>query len=216
MKKIVKHGIARWEESRATVGIAVAHQTYHINSDKLSHDGIPLPFLELFFDSKVIKQLINDGFDYAKLEFFGNVTKQILFTEVINYIIAITHRMTITFEERMSEVKANIITVEDFKQALIKQKILDEVRTRKVILISMGMATIANALIIGGAEIVAAYTENPKLAEDALKKIDIGGYISTLLHLVMDIRFITKVKKEFCARLIEEDFQEKLRDLGFN
>lgn len=142
------------------------------------------------------------------------MAKQTAFAEIINYILSVTHRMTITYQERMSEVKENKITLDDFKQALIKQKTIDEVRTRKVILISMGMASVANALIIGGTEAIAVYTENPKLAEEALKKIDIGGYISTLLHLVADIRFITKIKKEFCAQLIEEDFQKKLRDLG--
>lgn len=55
MKKILQHSFARWQESKATIGLAVAHQTYHINSDKLSHDGIPLPFAELFFDSQFIK-----------------------------------------------------------------------------------------------------------------------------------------------------------------
>ena len=182
----------------------------------MSHDGIPLPFVELFFDSKFIKQLVNNGFDYAKLEFLGNVTKQTAFAEVINCIISVTHRLTITYQKRMSDVKNNKITLEDFKQALIKQKTLDEVRTRKVILISLGMASIANALIIGGTEIIATYTENPQLAEEAIKKIDIGRYISTLLHLVTDIRFISKIKKEFCAQLIENNFQKSLRELGID
>lgn len=214
MEKIIQYSFARWKESKATVGLAVAHQTYHINSDKLSHDGIPLPFLELFLDSKFIKELVNDGFDYAKLEFFGNVAKQTVLAEIINYVIAVAHRLTITYEERISEVKDSKMSLEDFKQALLKQKTLDEVRTRKVILISMGMASMINAWIIGGVEAVAFFTENEKLAREALKKIDIGGYISTIIHLFTDIRFITKVKKEFCARLIEEDFQKELKELG--
>lgn len=216
MKKIVQHGITRWEESKTTIGLAVAHQTYHINSDKLSHDGIPLPFLELFFDSKVIKDLVNDGFDYAHLEFLGTVAKQTVLAEMINYVISVAHRLTIVYQERLSEAKESRITLEDFKESLFRQKTLDEVRTRKIILYSLGMSTIANALIVGGAEIVAAYTGNEKLAEEALKKIDIGGYISTLIHLFTDVRFITKVKKDFCSKLVEEDFQRELRELGFD
>ena len=214
LRKIIEHSLVRWQESKATIGVAVAHQTYHINSDKLSHDGIPLPFLELFFDSKSIRKLVNDGYDYAKLEFLGNVAEQTTFAEIINYIISVIHRIAIIYQERMSDVVDNKISLDDFKQALIKQKTLDEIRTRKIILVSMGMASVMNLLIIGGTEAFAAYTENSKLAEEALKKIDIGGYISTLLHLITDIRFITKIKKEFCAQLIEEDFCKKIKELG--
>lgn len=215
MEKIIQHSFTRWEESKATVALAVAHQIYHINSDKLSHDGIPLPFLELFFDSKFIKELVGDGFDYARLEFLGDVAKQTVLAEIINYVIAVAHRLTIAYQERLSEAKDNSISLKGFKQALLKQKTLDEVRTRKVILISVGIASMINAWIIGGVEAVAFFTENEKLAKEALKKIDIGGYISTIMHLITDVRFIAKVKKEFCARLIEEDFEKELKELGF-
>ena len=179
----------------------------------MSHDGIPLPFLELFFDSKFIKELIDSGFDYARLEFVGNVFKQTMFAEIINYVIAVAHRITITYQERLSVAQSCKMSIEDFKQSLLKQKTLDEVRTRKVILYSSSIASIANALIIAGAEGIALYTENPKLAEEALKKIDIGGYISTIIHLFSDLRFISKIKKEFCAKCIEEDFQKALKGL---
>ncbi|UGQ08124.1 hypothetical protein [Streptococcus anginosus] len=48
------------------------------------------------------------------------------------------------------------------------------------------------------------------MAKDAIKKLDIGGYISTVFHLFTDIRFITKIKKDFIAKAIEENYQDKL------
>ena len=67
-----------------------------------------------------------------------------------------------------------------------------------------------NAIVIGSIELFAVYTENEKLAKDAIKKLDIGGYISTVFHLFTDIRFITKIKKDFIAKAIEENYQDKL------
>lgn len=80
-------------------------------------------------------------------------------------------------------------------------------------MISECIASSVNAIIIGGIEIGAAQTGNEALAKDAIKKLDIGGYISTVIHLFSDIRFITKIKKDFIAKAIEENYQEKLSNI---
>ena len=63
-------------------------------------------------------------------------------------------------------------------------------RTRKVIIISESIASLVNAGIV----------------LIAVKR----GYISTIFHLFNDIRFITKIKKDFIAKAIEENYQDKL------
>ena len=65
----------------------------------------------------------------------------------------------------------------------------------------------------GGIEIAAAVTDNTELAKEALGKLDIGGYLSTIIHLFKDIRFISKIKKDFIAKSIEENYKEKLAQL---
>ena len=72
------------------------------------------------------------------------------------------------------------------------------------------LASLVNAIVIGSIELFAVYTETEKMAKDAIKKLDIGGYISTVFHLFTDIRFITKIKKDFIAKAIEENYQDKL------
>lgn len=72
------------------------------------------------------------------------------------------------------------------------------------------LASLVNAIVIGSIELFAVYTDNEKMAKDAIKKLDIGGYISTVFHLFTDIRFITKIKKDFIAKAIEENYQDKL------
>ena len=76
--------------------------------------------------------------------------------------------------------------------------------------ISECIASSVNAIVIGGIEIGAALTKNEALAKEATKKLDIGGYISMVLHLFNDIRFITKIKKDFIVKAIEENYREKL------
>ena len=72
------------------------------------------------------------------------------------------------------------------------------------------IASSVNAIVIGGIEVVTAVTYNEKLAEEAVKQIDIGGYIATIIHLFSDIRFISKIKKDFIEKSIEENYKEKL------
>ena len=67
-----------------------------------------------------------------------------------------------------------------------------EVRTRKVLLYSNSLASVGNI----------AYAA----ATQAWGKLDIGGIIVTITRLFSDIRFITKVKKEF----IEKEMDQRL------
>ncbi len=208
--KMLEHSITRYKESKATVGLAVIKQAYHIKSDEYSKEGLGLPFLQLILDSDVIKKLCESGIDYSKLEFAGTVGAQLALAETISYIIAVAHRVTIICEDNKNQGKDTLISKEELIQSLTKQQSLHEVRTRKVILVSESIATIANAAVIAGVEIGAAYSGNAELSEKALKYIDIGGYLSTVIHLFSDIRFISKIKKEFIAQAVENNFKEKL------
>ena len=72
------------------------------------------------------------------------------------------------------------------------------------------IASAANAIVIGAMEVCAACTSNSELSEEAIKYLDLGGYLSTIIHLFTDIRFITKIKKTFIAQAVENNYKEKL------
>ena len=206
--KMFEYTVKRYKKSKATIGLAFIKQAYHIKSDEYSKEGLSLPFLQLLVDSDIIKELCESGIDYAKLDFLGSVGVQIALAEMINYVISVAHRITIICEENKKNNET--ITKDQLLQSLKKNVTLHEVRTRKVIIISESIASSVNAIVIGSIELFAVYTENEKLAKDAIKKLDIGGYISTVFHLFTDIRFITKIKKDFIAKAIEENYQDKL------
>lgn len=211
--KMVEYSLKRYNESKKTVGLAVIKQAYHIKSDEYSKEGLPLPFLQLLFDSDIISELCESGIDYSKLQFLGTVGTQTILSELISYIISVAHRITIVCEDNKKSGKDKVITKEELIKSLTKKKTLNEVRTRKIIVISESIASIANAIVIAAIEVGAAYTENVELAEEAIKYLDIGGYLSTVIHLFSDIRFITKIKKEFIAQAVEKNYREKLDSL---
>ncbi len=80
-----------------------------------------------------------------------------------------------------------------------ESKELYEIRTRKILLLSNSIAT--SSSIIG-----TCVTKN-------LKTLDIGSLLSTVSHLFMDIRFITKVKEEFLESEMDSKFKMELEKL---
>ncbi|OPZ87753.1 MAG: hypothetical protein BWY74_03321 [Firmicutes bacterium ADurb.Bin419] len=74
-----------------------------------------------------------------------------------------------------------------------------EVRTRKILLISNSIAS-ASTIINAG------ITSNPK-------NLDIGSLLNTVTHLFMDIRFISKIKKEFIESEIGCRLQKELDEI---
>jgi len=78
-------------------------------------------------------------------------------------------------------------------------KDLYEVRTRKILLISN---TIASTSTI----INAAVTSNPK-------NLDIGSLLNTVAHLFTDVRFITRVKKEFIENEISKRIEKEISEI---
>lgn len=188
--KMFEYTVKRYKKSKATIGLAFIKQAYHIKSDEYSKEGLSLPFLQLLVDSDIIKELCESGIDYAKLDFWGSVGVQTALAEMINYVISVAHRITIICGENKKNNET--ITKDQLLQSLKKNVTLHEVRTRKVIIISKSIASLVNAGIV----LIAV----KRGAGDLVKKVDIGGYISTIFHLFNDIRFITKIKKRFYCK----------------
>jgi len=88
---------------------ALEVQAFYINMDHYSTfrrhiqpkstEGIGLPFLQLICDENTIRDLCQQGIDYNALEFLGTIAKQSAYSELINFIIAISHRILIAKEE---------------------------------------------------------------------------------------------------------------------
>ena len=76
---------------------------------------------------------------------------------------------------------------------------LYEVRTRKILLISNSLASAGNIAYAVGTE--------------DWRKLDIGGIMVTLYRLFADVRFMTKIKKEFIEEEMDKVLAKEIKEL---
>ena len=207
--KALNYSVKHFKQNKIDIVLAILKQFYHIKSDELSKKGLALPFAELF-SPETAEELSDMGFDYANVKHvIKTVGRQFELAEMINFIIAITHKLYLFIEDK----HLNTSNFESKYSELISPDEVKKVRTKKVILISETIAVSSNIIACSIAAAIGAATENPDMIKKAGENVDLGGIISTILHLFTDGRFIIKLKKEFIEKALERDFEEKLKSL---
>lgn len=88
-RKLYEAGKKRIIDDKAAVAAALIKQVYHIQSDKNSIKGIPLPAVSYCSD-EIAKELADYGFDLANTETYG---KQFVYAMLIDMIISMLHRL---------------------------------------------------------------------------------------------------------------------------
>ena len=158
--KLVNQGM----NGKMIMGTSLLKELVHLNSDIDSKISIPIPIVSVI-DGQLASKLAGYGLDMANVK---AVTKQAMFSILINAIIAMIHGL---FEPD------NI------------SKSLYEAKTRKILSYSNIIASTSN-LIYVGANVAGGN-------EEALRKLDIGGLIVTCYRVATDARFIAAAKREF-------------------
>jgi hypothetical protein len=216
ISKIIEYSYARFQKSKPTVAVALIKQAYHIQSDIKSKQGLPIPMLELLCSSETIEKLCEKGLDYNNLVFLKTVATQAELTLLIDFIIGISHTLFMWFKEDLPKSKitenSNIEDCETAVNSLISNENIKKIRTRKVLMYSNLIAESVNIIYTAIGVVCGVVAENPEQIKKSLEKLDVGGIIVALVHLFADTRFITKIKKEFIANTLKEDFQQKLRE----
>lgn len=127
-------------------------------------------------DPQLASTLAEYGLDMENIEIVG---KQAGYAILINQIISMIH--TLFYDEAK----------DGSRQCY-------QVRTRKVILYSNLIATTSNVLYVA----IATYLGDA----NAIRKLDVGGFMVTMYRLVTDVLFIKDIKKEF----LEKEFYKKV------
>ena len=52
-----------------------------------------------------------------------------------------------------------------------------------------------------------------RFSDKDLENLDVGGLLITIFHLFNDTRIISKIKKDFIAQALDEDFKKKLEEI---
>lgn len=174
----MQYCIGSINEDAKRLPAAVFRQGIHLQSDKYTKEGLPIPFLSTINPVQAQK-LIEKGWNSNEVERLlqkalkdaAIVGAQAIICMIINFIIKSIYLMGGTEADDM-ELK------------------LREVRINKILLISNIIASSSNLLYV-------TVTKN-------IKKLDIGGIGVTLLNLLKSKDFMDKVKYEFISYGIEQ------------
>lgn len=167
-------------EDSSRLPAAVFAQALHLRSDVYTKYGLPVPILETFspeFAGKIYKE----GYDTLLLmKDVAVVGIQALSSILINMLIAVLH--SLFYDENKYHQDKNLY----------------QIKTRKILLLSNAIASSSNVIWVGGN----AWMGN----ESAWKDLDIGGIMVTAYRLVTDIKFISRIKKEF----LDSEWQKRV------
>ncbi len=167
-------------EDHLRLPAAVFAEFVHLESDKLTKLGLPVPLLGAFSEDLAGKLYHSQYDSLCLLRDVKTIGYQAVVSIIINMLITLIHGCF-------------------YNPKIDGDREIYEVRTRKILLYSNSLASAGNI----------AYSA----ATQDWGKMDVGGIIVTLTRLFSDIKFITKVKKEFLEKGINEKLFSELDNI---
>ena len=179
--KLIKQGI----DGKLIIAASIAKEAVHLMSDIDSKNSLPLPVITTV-SPELSNVLANYGMDMSNLL---KIRKQASIAEAINVVIAIIHRLTYNPETDGDDER------------------LFQVRTRRIITTSMSIASRSNLILCTAGAALGCSKGNVKLVKKSLLKLDIGGFLVTLRHIISDKKFIQQLKAEYVFEIFDKMIQ---------
>lgn len=173
----------------AIIALSLLLEWEHLRSDIKSKKSLPVPVITSI-SPELAGALAKYGIDMCNIQ---TVVKQASYSMLINYLVAVIHRMLYDESDGLSQS-------------------MYEVKTRKILTYSNVIASASNVIAVAVTEAVAVHTGNKELAKKGMKYLDIGGLAVTLYRLISDYNFIKQVKLEFLEKqwydiVLGDDYQ---------
>lgn len=163
-------------------------QVLHFQSDKYTHDGLPIPLLPAGLQQKLLKKDWNSKeLENIIKKGAKGIAKNMLMSALINTSVGILHGFC--YNESKDE---------DYK--------LYSIRTRKIVATSNVISSSINVVAVIGGSAIGVMSENPDLVKKSISHADIGGYIETIRQVVGSKKLQDSIKKEF----IEKELYNRL------
>ena len=159
-----------FKEDKLRLPAAIFAEAVHLESDKFTKMGLPIPALSVFSDDLAGKLYLEQYDSLCLTRDLQTIGKQAAYAIIINMIIGLIHGLF-------------------YDPAKYASREVYEVKTRKLLLYSNLIASASNVIYVA----INAYMGKA----DAWKHLDFGGIAVTLYRLMTDIDFIAKVKEEF-------------------
>lgn len=170
--------------------LPVAHikQILHFQSDKDTHDGLPIPILPAGLQQKLLKRKWNSKeLENVIKKGAKGVANNMLVSALINTSVGILHGFC--FNESKDE---------DYK--------LYSVRTKKIVATSNVISSSLNVAAVIGGSVTGFMLDRPDLMKKTISHTDIGGYIETIRQVVGSKKLQENIKREF----IEKELYNRL------
>ncbi|NLF83031.1 MAG: hypothetical protein GX568_03475 [Candidatus Gastranaerophilales bacterium] len=159
-----------FREDKLRLAAAVFAQAVHLESDKFTKMGLPIPALSVFNEDFAGKLYLEQYDSLCLIRDLQTIGKQAGYAIAINMIIGLVHGLF-------------------YDPSKYSSRDVYEVKTRKILLYSNLIASASNVIYVA----VSTYLGKG----DAWKSLDFGGIAVTLYRLVTDLDFIRLVKEEF-------------------
>jgi len=189
------HAFQSYKEDDRRLAAAVFKQGLHLQADKYTKIGLPIPLIPL---EKAIELLEKGWNSVEAAEAIKKVLKKIGKNAAI-----IGLQFAISFIINQIIKAIHLLLYDEAKDGDIR---LYQVRTRKILLTANCISSASNILVSAG---IGFATQNPL---EGAKRLDIGGFIETIHRLVVDTRFIAAIKREY----VQEKLYERIYDSDFN
>lgn len=185
---MVEDTIKSITQDKVRLVVALLKENLHLQSDKYTKVGLPIPFLsaemqqkllDLKWNSKELEGVLKHG--------INSISTNYLVSSIINTIVGILHGFC--YNE-----------IED------ESKSLYNVRTRKIVATSNVIAEGLNLGTITAGSLVGILSENPDLVKQSISHLDIGGMIEAIHQIVKSNKLQEEVRREFLEQELFNHF----------
>lgn len=175
-------------EDRKRQATAHMKQVLHMQSDKYTKDGLPIPLLSAKRQQRLLKQ----GWNSKELEniFKGAVPRvslQLFISAFLNSTVGILHGFC--YDENRDE-NINVYAA----------------RTRKLIATSNILASSINISAVAAGSVSGILLENPALVKKSISHVDVGGYIEALHQIAKNRKLQESIRREFLEMELYDRF----------
>ena len=188
MLEMIRDVCTTLREDSGRLVVALTKENLHLQSDKYTKDGLPIPLLSPALQQKLLKQKWNSKELEDVIKQAGKgIALNFFATVFINSLIGTLHGFC--FDENVDE-NINLYSV----------------RTRKIVSTSNIISECINVAAVAAGSAVGVLTESPDIVKKSISHLDIGGMIEMIHQIASCEGLQEKMRKEFLEQELFERF----------
>ncbi len=171
MGNMIQKSMKTWGDDLKTLGTSLIKQRLHLESDKYTKYGLPIPFVS----PEKAQRLLLDGWNSNEVErLFSKVAKDLA-------VVGAQLGLAVLIDQLVKAL--HLMCYDETEDGSIGTY---QVKSQKILCYSTGMAEIANGIYVA--------------STGDIGKIDIGGYINFAKNLITAAKIKSQIETEFLEK----------------